>query len=400
MQSLLNFVKHPEDATTNFNLAHEYETLQQIPAAISFYLRAAERGDDSLAYDCLIRIADLLKKQGNRENSVEHYLKQSIALNPSDYQAYYNLSKLYEEQKNWQDCYLISTIGYNATSSVYLKFQLALASWWCHKPEESRSLFKDLAFNDWYSLDAKHRTSVQRNLSSLGSGPESQAFTPYFKSQHDDLRMKFEHSEKIVQNYSQVYQDIFVLMALNGQKSGTFLEIGGSHPFKGNNTALLEQEYDWRGISIELDESLARLYKQQRPNIAVLCRDATEIDYKSLLKEYDVIDYLQLDIEPSDNTFKALLSIPFEEVKFKVITYEHDHYIDRTQSYRDKSRRYLKSLGYELLVGDISPDGKSSFEDWWVHPAYIDSVRLQHLKVTNKSVISAFDYIFDKSILA
>lgn len=381
MQSLLSFVQNPEDAAVNFNLAREYETLQALPAAISFYLRAAERGDDALAYTCLVSIADLLKKQGNRENSVEHYLKQAIALNPSDYQAYYNLSKLYEEQKNWQNCYLISTIGYNATGSVYLKFQLALSSWWCHKPEESRSLFRDLAFNDWYSLDTKHQTSVQRNLSSLGSGPESQAFTPYFKSQHNNLRMKFENSESIVQNYSQVYQDIFVLMALNGQKSGTFLEIGGSHPFKGNNTALLEQNYSWNGISIEIDENQAKLYKQQRPNITVLCRDATEIDYKSLLKNYDVIDYLQLDIEPSDNTFKALLSIPFENIDFKVITYEHDHYIDRTQSYRDKSRRYLQSLGYILLVENISPDKHSPFEDWYVHPDYVSRetiATLQH----------------------
>lgn len=379
MQSLIPFVQNPEDATTNFNLAGEYETLQQIPAAISFYLRAAERGDDSLAYTCLVSIADLLKKQGNRENSVEHYLKQAIASNPNDYRAYYKLSKLYEKQKNWASCYFISKLGYSLTSNVYLKFQLSLSSWWTHKADESRALFRDLAFNDWYSLDETHKASVENNLQRLGSGPESQAFH-YYNSKKHSLRFSFNGSEHITQNYSQCFQDLFVLTALNGKTNGIFLEVGGADPFKGNNTALLEQ-LGWTGISIEIDKQFTESYKQKRPTTRVINADATTLNYNKLLAAYTHIDYLQLDIEPSRNTFEALLSIPFHSTTFGVITYEHDHYIDRTQSYRDKSRRYLQSLGYILLVENISPDKHSPFEDWYVHPDYVSRetiATLQH----------------------
>jgi hypothetical protein len=103
--------------------------------------------------------------------------------------------------------------------------------------------------------------------------------------------------------------------------------------------------------------------------------DALQIDYKKLLAENfegTVIDYLQLDIEPARHTYDCMLRIPFDEYKFAVITYEHDYYVDVTRSYRQKSRDFLKSKGYVLVVNDISPDGKSNFEDWWVHPDLVD----------------------------
>ena len=52
------------------------------------------------------------------------------------------------------------------------------------------------------------------------------------------------------------------------------------------------------------------------------------------LKDCTEIDYLQLDCDPPVITYKILLKIPFDKVKFGVITYEHDHYNDITNSYR------------------------------------------------------------------
>lgn len=73
--------------------------------------------------------------------------------------------------------------------------------------------------------------------------PESQAFTYFNKDKHSSLRFKFIGSELIEKNYSQVYQDMFILSMLNGKKNGTFLEIGGATPYHGNNTALLEEQF-------------------------------------------------------------------------------------------------------------------------------------------------------------
>ena len=94
----------------------------------------------------------------------------------------------------------------------------------------------------------------------------------------------------------------------------------------------------------------------------------------------NIIDYLQLDIEPSKNTFEALLLIPFNKYKFRVITYEHDHYVDMSKIYREKSRRYLESVGYTLVFNDISPHSDCTFEDWWVNKDLIDAEVLKELK--------------------
>jgi hypothetical protein len=100
--------------------------------------------------------------------------------------------------------------------------------------------------------------------------------------------------------------------------------------------------------------------------------DALLIDYSRLLNKYfpqtKHIDYLQLDIDPPQNTYEVLLSIPFNEYSFSVITYEHDYYIDTTKSYRDKSRQYLSSLGYKVIAPNVSPNDNSPFEDWWINP--------------------------------
>ena len=126
---------------------------------------------------------------------------------------------------------------------------------------------------------------------------------------------------------------------------------------------------------------LAQSHADERKN-KVICGDALKIDYEKLLEvnfEGNVIDYLQLDIEPSNNTFEALLMIPFDKYKFRVITYEHDHYVDMTRSFREKSRRYLRNMGYTLLFNDIAPNEECSFEDWWVREDLIDDSILQNL---------------------
>ena len=99
------------------------------------------------------------------------------------------------------------------------------------------------------------------------------------------------------------------------------------------------------------------------------------INYEKLFIENNldtVIDYLQLDIEPAENTFNTLLLIPFEKYEFRVITFEHDYYLNHSVDYRRLSRKFLESLGYVRVVGNISPDKNSPFEDWWVNPNLVD----------------------------
>ena len=56
----------------------------------------------------------------------------------------------------------------------------------------------------------------------------------------DILNNHFPGVEKIKKNFSQAYQDLFVLTMLQGKRSGKYLEVGANHPVEFNNTFLLE----------------------------------------------------------------------------------------------------------------------------------------------------------------
>jgi hypothetical protein len=180
---------------------------------------------------------------------------------------------------------------------------------------------------------------------------------------------------------------------LNNKTEGTYLEIGAGYPFFGNNTYLLESEYKWKGVSLDVTPESIERYFRDRNNIALL-RDATQVDYADLLEETKMpttIDYLQLDCDPSSTTYEVLTKIPFDKYKFAVITYEHDNYNDKTKSYKQKSREYLLSKGYELVLTNIASQGDNDYEDWYVHPDLVSRDIIDQYKNTDDTIKIAKD---------
>lgn len=397
---LVQFAYDTENAELNYDLAVMYFGLNQYASAISFYLRCAERTEDlDLVYCCLLKIAQCFSLQENRNATVRSLYKHAISILPKRPEAYYLISRHYESIREYTDSYMLAEVALNHCDfdlpplredvgypgKYGIIFEKAVSAWWWGKSAECRKLFHHLADEYADVMDEVHYNSVQNNMTNLGAGPESQAFRYYNIEKHDKLRFKFPGSENIKRSYSQVFQDMFILSMLNGKRGGTYLEIGSSAPFYGNNTALLETEFDWTGLGIEYKQQFVDEYTKTRKN-PVLLADATKVNYKKLLKTIakdNVVDYLQLDCEPSKTTFEILLMMPFDQFKFAVITYEHDHYVDITRGYRYKSRKYLEAMGYELVVSDVSPDGISTFEDWWVHPELVDRKIIELMKDTN-----------------
>ena len=182
----------------------------------------------------------------------------------------------------------------------------------------------------------------------------------------------------------------------DGKKSGTYLEIGAGDPFYGNNTALL-REFNWKGVSIDYSQAegaeFIKKWKKERPTNIILDEDATKLDYSKIVEKHiktRYIDYLQIDVDPANNSYKVLENIPFDTLKFGVITYEHDYYCDETKSYRDKARKLLRNAGYILVAGNISPDKDSPYEDWWVNPSFI---KVKPIIDNKKRVLFAKDYM-------
>lgn len=406
MDRLVEFSLDTENAVKNYDLAVWYENQKQYAPAHTYYLRCAERStDDLITYQALIRSSFCYKAQGSRDGTEKIALENALMLLPERPEAYYFLSLLYERKEEWQNSYIYANLGLQHSnvepiipeySGKYLLiFQKAVSAWWWGKGKECRELFHSLVDDYWEEMDETHKNAVENNIVRLGSGPESQAFHTYTNKEHKNLKYKFPGSKSIPRNYSQVYQDIFILSMLNGKKNGTFLEIGGADPFKGNNTALLEKFFEWNGVSIEYDEKFIENYKNNR-STKLLHTNALELDYENLLSENfegTTIDYLQLDIEPARHTYECMLKLPFDKYKFAVITYEHDYYVDVTKSYREKSREFLRSKGYELIANDISPDGISNFEDWWVHPDLVNNSIIAKMKSVIEGTQHAKEYI-------
>lgn len=382
---LLKYVEDPSDPEANFELGLKYESSGHPSPATCFYLKAADNSPgDPVAYESLLRMYLCYSSLGGRDYTCATLLKNAIEMCPRRAEAYWLLSRFYEAKKEWVDSYLYASLGLELSvpgermrsdvgyeSEYMLLFQKAVASWWVGKPKETRRLFRRLKDEYVGVMNPAHVDMVQHNLSRLGSGPESESIVRYEKGRNK-IRFGFPGSGSLERNHSQVCQDLFVLAVLGGKRDGTYLEIGSAHPFHNSNTALLE-EFGWRGVGVEFKEDLAAMHREFRKN-PVLNADALKLDYGKILEGLGsgVVDYLQLDIEPSKNTFEALLMVPMEDFKFRVITYEHDHYVDVTGSYREKSRRYLKAMGYTLVVNDVAPNEGSNFEDWWVRKDLVD----------------------------
>ena len=410
---LKNFINKPNDPENNFALACYYDEIGQTASAVSYYLRTAERTDDDLLkFECLVKSAACFEKQGTRKFTVKGLLQQAVALQPKRPEGYYFLSLFYESQNNndgkWFDAYTISSIGldvadFNNISSLRtnlhfpgkyaLLFQKAHVAWWCGLCEESKNIFMDLHLN--YEMNEMFTNLVRNNLNIMGAF-RSKSLELYTKDKHDKLKSKFEGSDSIKQNYSEAYQDMFVLTMHNGKRNGTYVEIGSGHPTYGNNSYLLEKDFDWRGVSLDISDEFVTAHNAERKHTCLL-RDATTVNYDKFLNGLNLpttIDYLQIDVDPAGVSYKVLLSMPLETYKFGVITFEHDHYTDPTSDVREKSRKYLESYGYKLVAGNISPDDNRPYEDWYVHPDLIDTSKIELLNIINDDTKKAEKYMF------
>lgn len=390
---LNNYVKNTKDAKNIFLLALEYFNLKHYSPASGLFLRCSEISEDSnLTYESLLHMYFCYKELGGRNLTCNSILKNTLAQFPDRPEVYYHLSKLSIEEEKWMDAYMYSNSGiilgknnqqyitdlrYKGIHNLYL--EKAFSSWWVGKSDETRKTYQYILKNFLSNLNEQEKKHLECQIIEKNIPLQTKTFIPYSKEYAYNFTYEFNNKGKIEKNFSQCLQDMFVLYCLDGKENGTYLEIGSAYPYYGSNTALLEDTFKWKGIGIDNDSGKVKEHSLHRTNPVVLA-DALLIDYDKLIQKYlpnyQNIDFLQLDIDPIQNTYETLLSIPFDKYKFAVITYEHDDYADITQSYKQKSRELLSAKGYHLAVPDISPISGYSFEDWWIHPDLVDINRV------------------------
>jgi len=406
--ALRNYISDPKHDLYNFNLGRVYELMGHTAAAASFYIRTSEFSFNKLLiYEALLRLGLCFQRQGSRVFTTKGIFLRAISLLPKRPEAYFLLSRIYEHNKDWQEAYTMAVIGESLidepmkpliTDVEYpgkygFTFERAVTAWWIGLIDESLTLFRQLDKN--YKMQDIYKTVTRNNLINLGTVDHWKAPLVYSNSYYEHLKYKFDGAADIEENYSQCYQDMFVLYMLNGKKNGRYIEVGCADPFYGNNTALLEKKFGWTGVSIDYDQSQIDKYPDVR-DTQTICADATKIDYVELLKEHDDYDYLQLDCDPARVTFEVLTKIPFEKHRFAVITFEHDYFADEMSGVREKSRKYLQTQGYELVVSNIAPNRYNSYEDWWVHPELVDRERINRIKDTSDKPKKADEFMLGK----
>ena len=175
--------------------------------------------------------------------------------------------------------------------------------------------------------------------------------------------------KRIPNSNSQAAQESFVLNQLKEKRNGYYVEIGGYHATELSNTYLLETEYDWSGVSLEIDPTRADAYNQARKN-PCLAVDATTYNLRPYFvdnKWPKQIDYLQIDIEPAHQTLAALINLPMD-YRYSVITFEHDRYVGGdNDKHQATAYEFLTDYGYKRVVHNLL-----NFEDWYIDPNIID----------------------------
>lgn len=382
-KALQDFVNEPKYPLYNFQLGYAYELEGHNASALSFYLRSAELSiiDDLFCYEAMLRASLCLEKLGNRVHSLKGMVLRALSILPKRPEALFMMSRICEQNKDWHEAYSYSVIGEQLTDSIHeslmtdvnypgyygFTFERAVSAWWIGLFDESLHLFRKL--DRLLGVRWEYKQSIQNNINAFGYLWKKEL--RYDESMYGELRYKFPGAKNIKKNYSQCFQDMFVLMMLNGKRDGSFLEIGCGDPFFSNNTYLLEKEFGWNGIAIDILPDKTAKYKENRTS-TVITADALTLDYENLLEWGGDYDFLQLDCEPAMTTFRVLQSIPFENHRFAVITFEHDNFCDDNKEIKERSRKYLQSLGYVMVVNNISEDRYSDYEDWWVHPDLVD----------------------------
>ena len=203
--------------------------------------------------------------------------------------------------------------------------------------------------------------------------------------------------------YSQLKQDDIVFSLLNQQKNGTYVDVGSGDWKDANNTLFLEEQ-GWTGINIDYDKRFQDGWEKHRSESKVYFEDATTFDYKSLFQERNYpkqIDYLSLDIDPSDATLAALKKLPLDEYRFSVITYETEVYRAGIDGYYDeiwqkKSAEIFESYGYELVIKNVANMG-NPYEDWWVDPKVVDRAIIDKFSKTDSWSRESTECIFSNT---
>lgn len=154
-------------------------------------------------------------------------------------------------------------------------------------------------------------------------------------------------------------------LRLNGDKEGgTYIEIGSSHYKDKNNTYFLEEEFNWTGVSLEIQEHYVTEHNLNRKN-PCLKEDAMSFNWDEYLEWNSwpkQIDYLVIDTDQCN--LRSLMNLPLSRYRFNTIVVEHriprrDPLDPGEIDVQVTQQSILKNYGYTLV-------GSGYTDDYWI----------------------------------
>jgi FkbM family methyltransferase len=196
--------------------------------------------------------------------------------------------------------------------------------------------------------------------------------------------------------YSQSNQDKWVLQTLSSKEGGVFVDIGAYDGVQTSNTYILEKQYNWSGICIEANLQAYQKLVQNRKSINIYgavtnyngeCSFSTDriasggtktpcFILNDILEQHlksNIVDYLSIDVEGHE--FSILETLNFSKWKFKLITVEHNLYLNGSEQ-KNKIFDLLSNNSYTRVVDDAvcldtNPEWNNKpYEDWYVNSEF------------------------------
>jgi FkbM family methyltransferase len=203
----------------------------------------------------------------------------------------------------------------------------------------------------------------------------------------------------LARSRAQLFQDLFVVFALNAKRNGFFVEFGATNGLDLSNTAILEKDFEWKGVLAEPAKCWHEALKANRlatidhrcvwsgtgdtlaftetpmaefSTLTTLVGSDGHLPNRANGKDYPVetvslndllkghncprqIDYLSIDTEGSE--LEILRAFKFDDYDISVVTVEHNFRESNRQALFD----LLTSKGFVRLF-----EAFSQFDDWYV----------------------------------
>lgn len=120
-KKLIEYALNCEDPKINYEIAMEYDSLNQIASAVSHYIRCAERTDNKLlAYECMLRGGLAIRRQGLRIHTEKSFFQNAVNILPDRPEAYAFLSDTLSEKGENHHAYTYCCIGETCAQKDHL----------------------------------------------------------------------------------------------------------------------------------------------------------------------------------------------------------------------------------------------------------------------------------------